>query len=239
MSLLIASFVAGLLTILAPCTISLLPIMLSSASKNDKWAPFIVALSLGGSVFVFTVLLKGSLIFIDIPFQWLQVVSGLLITSLGLFMLFPSLWTHIEVFFGLEKSNVLLHQANKRSGYAASILLGLALGPVFTTCSPTYLFILGTVLPTSLTQGIVYLVAYIVGLMIMLLVVGYSSKALLAKIKFAANPNGWLKKIISILLVVLGLAIMTGMDKLLEQKILETGYSGPIQIEDAILHEFK
>lgn len=239
MGLLLASFAAGLLTILAPCTISLLPIMLSSTTKADRRTPLIVALSLGVSVFLFTLLLKGSLVFIDIPFSWLQITSGLLITLLGIFMLLPSLWTNIEIFFGLEKSNALLHKASKQSGYFSSILLGFALGPVFTTCSPTYLFILGTVLPTSFSLGMVYLLAYILGLMIMLVGVGYGSKALLARIKFAANPHGWLKKVISILLIVLGVSIMTGLDKLFEQKILERGYSGPIQIEDSILENFK
>lgn len=239
MGLLIASFAAGLLTILAPCTISLLPIMLSSSTKADRRTPLIVALSLGLSVFLFTVLLKGSLVFIDIPFQWLQIASGLLITLLGVFMLFPSLWTSIEIFFGFEKSSALINQANKHSGHFSSIMLGFALGPVFTTCSPTYLFILGTILPTSFGLGMIYLLAYIFGLMIMLVGVGYGSKALLARIKFAANPQGWLKKVISILLIVLGVAIMTGLDKLFEQKILDWGYNGPIQIEDTILQNFK
>ncbi|MBP7056997.1 cytochrome C biogenesis protein [Candidatus Gracilibacteria bacterium] len=239
MGLLIASFVAGLLTILAPCTISLLPIMLSSATRADKRAPLVVALSLGASVFLFTLLFKGTLLFIAIPFHWLQIISGLLISLLGVFMLWPSLWTRIELFFGLERSTVLLQQAKKRSGLSASLLLGFALGPVFTTCSPTYLFILGTILPISFGLGMVYLLAYIVGLMIMLIAVGYGSKALMARIKFAANPNGWFKKVISVLLIVLGLSIMTGLDKLFEQGILETGYSGPIQIEDAILRDYK
>lgn len=239
MGLLIASFAAGLLTILAPCTISLLPIMLSSAIRGDRHAPMIVALSLGISVFLFTILLKGSLILFDIPFSLLQILSGLLIALLGLFMLIPSLWTNIEIFFGLEKSTALLDRAHKQSGHLSSVLLGLALGPVFTTCSPTYLFILGTILPTSFSTGMVYLVAYVLGLIIMLIGVGYASKAVLSKIKFAANPNGWLKKVISILLIVLGISIMTGVDKTLEQKILDIGYNGPVQIEDAILQNFK
>lgn len=239
MGLIVASFLAGLLTILAPCTISLLPIMLSSATKTDKRTPLIVALSLGVSVFLFTLLLKGSLVFIDIPFGVLQILSGLLIALLGIFMLFPMLWTRIELFLGLEKSNKLLHNAKGQSGIHSSILLGLALGPVFTTCSPTYLFILGTILPTSFGWGIVYLLAYIVGLMLMLVGVGYASKSILTKMKFASNPNGWIKRVISILLIVLGVAIMIGFDKLLEQKILESGYWGPIQIEESFLQNLK
>lgn len=239
MGLLIASFAAGLLTILAPCTISLLPIILSSATKNDRSTPLIVALSLGVSVFLFTILLKGSLVFIDIPFTVLQILSGLLIALLGLFMLFPMLWTRIELYFRLERSNEFLHQAKKHTGIYSSILLGLALGPVFTTCSPTYLFILGTILPANFSIGIVYLLAYIAGLMLMLIGLGYASKSILAKMKFASNPNGWIKKVISILLIVLGVSIMTGFDKLLEQKILETGYWGPIQIEENFLQNLK
>lgn len=239
MGLLLASFGAGLLTILAPCTISLLPIMLGSATKSDKRSPWIVALSLGISVFLFTLLLKGTVIFIDISFQWLQVVSGLLITFLGIFMFWPSLWTNIELFLGLETSHTLLQKASRQSGFLSSVFLGLALGPVFTTCSPTYLFILGTVLPVSLYLGSIYLMAYILGLIIMLLSVGYGSRLLLAKIRFAANPQGVLKKVISALLIVLGVSIMFGVDKIFEAWILEKGYSGPIEIENIFLQNFK
>ena len=154
-------------------------------------------------------------------------------------MLFPMLWTKIELFLGLEKSNKLLHHAKGHSVINSSILLGLALGPVFTTCSPTYLFILGTILPASFSLGVAYLLAYIVGLMLMLVGVGYASKSILTRMKFASNPNGWIKRCISILLIILGVGIMTGFDKLLEQKILETGYWGPIQIEESILQNFK
>ncbi|USN58208.1 MAG: hypothetical protein H6767_08005 [Candidatus Peribacteria bacterium] len=43
-----------------------------------------------------------------------------------------------------------------------SILVGISLGPVFSSCSPTYAIILAVILPTSFLFGLVNLFAYVV-----------------------------------------------------------------------------
>jgi hypothetical protein len=48
------------------------------------------------------------------------------------------------------------------------------------------------------------------------------------------NPNGWFKRILGILLIFSGFSVMTGLDKTIEAAILDTGYLGPIAIEEAI-----
>lgn len=67
-SLAFVSFIAGILTILAPCVLPVLPVILAgSLTEKEKWYPYLVTLSLALSIVIFTVLLKASTALIDIP----------------------------------------------------------------------------------------------------------------------------------------------------------------------------
>jgi len=224
MEFFIPSFIAGLLTILAPCSITLLPVMLSgSIGTKSVFRPLVVALSLGVSVFLFTLLLKVGTDLIDLDQGILIIISGVLLLLLGLTMVFPNYWDQIQVKLGLYKSEQLLEKTNTKDGMLGAVLMGAALGPVFSTCSPTYFFIIGTILPQDLGIGLTNLVIYSIGLVLMLLAVGYGGRAIVNKLKFAANPTGWFKRTLGFLLVLVGLAIATGFDKTIESFILDLG----------------
>ncbi len=224
MEFLVASFIAGVLTILAPCSVTLLPVMLSgSVTERNPWRPLVVALSLGISVFIFTLLFKVGTEFLPVDESMLKIAGGVLIFLLGLTMIFPSVWDHIQVKLGLYKTEALLEKTNQNKGFGGSIALGAALGPVFSTCSPTYFFILGTILPASLAVGLLNLGVYSLGLIVMLLAVGYGGRAVVMRFKFAANPQGWFKRLLGVILVIVGFLFLTGLDKTLETAILDAG----------------
>lgn len=83
MTLLLASFLAGILTILAPCVLPVLPVVLAgSLSEKQKWYPYLVILSLALSIVLFTVVLKVSTIFIDIPQSFWKYLSGGILIAL-------------------------------------------------------------------------------------------------------------------------------------------------------------
>jgi cytochrome c biogenesis protein CcdA len=68
LGLLPISFIAGILTILAPCVLPLLPIIIGgSLEEKSIRRPIIITLSLAASIVVFTLILKVSTAFIDIP----------------------------------------------------------------------------------------------------------------------------------------------------------------------------
>ncbi len=75
-ALLLSSFVAGILTILAPCVLPVLPVVLAGSVTEKKWwYPYLVTLSLALSVVLFTVLLKASTLLIDIPPSFWKILS--------------------------------------------------------------------------------------------------------------------------------------------------------------------
>jgi cytochrome c biogenesis protein CcdA len=240
MLLLIVSFIAGILTILAPCVLPVLPVILGS-SVNDKKAnkrkTLTIILSLGISVILFTLLLKVSTLFIDIPEYTWKIVSGIIILILGLVTIFPSLWENKFIAKLSRKSNIALGKGDQKKSFWGDVIVGASLGPVFSTCSPTYFIILATVLPVSPLLGLVYLLAYALGLCLALFAVALVGQRIVDKLGVAANPDGWFKKTLGIIFVIVAIGILTGADKKLQTYILDKGFFDVTKIEQRLLGE--
>jgi cytochrome c-type biogenesis protein len=236
MEFLLASFLAGILTVLAPCVLSLLPIILGGTlGQKNPWRPLAIAGSLGVSVIVFTLALKATTALIGIPPSFWRWFSGILILLFALTMVFPDQWGILSSKFGSGRNKKVMANSAKKEGLGGAILLGASLGPVFTTCSPTYSIILAIVLPANFWIGMLNLLVYSLGLMVLLLAIGYGGQAVTKRLRFAANPNGWFKKGLGILLIFTSVIIITGYDKKIEAWIIQQGYLGPILIEQQLL----
>ena len=229
MELLIVSFVAGVLTILAPCILPLLPVIIggTATEQKDYRAPFIITGSLAASLFVFSLLLKASTALLGVPVIVWQIISGSIIIAFGILMLWPGIWEKLGARLNIA-SNQLLAKASKKQGIGRHILVGAALGPVFSSCSPTYALIIATVLPVSFAQGITYLVAYVIGLSAVLLLIGLLGQRFVSKLGWASNPKGWFKRTIGVLFLIVGIAVIFGLDKQFQAFILESGLYDPI-----------
>lgn len=235
--LIILSFVAGALTVLAPCILPLLPVIIGgsslSAEKNETNSlrhAIVICVSLAVSVLVFSLLLKASTLLLGIPqFAW-QAVSGIIVILFGINLIFPMLWAKISIKLGIEnKSNRFLGQSTKKKGIMRDILIGAALGPVFASCSPTYALIVATILPQSFINGLIYLAIYCLGLASVLLAIGIAGQSLVKKLGWAANPNGWFRKTLGIIFVITGLVVIFGLDKQIQTLIIESGLYDPIK----------
>lgn len=237
MPLIILSFVAGILTVLAPCVLPLLPVIIgSSVSDEDKYKPYLVIAGLVGSITLFTVLLKAGTLLIGVdPLVW-KIISGSIVILFGINYLFPQLWDTINVYLGLSKnSDNLLNQAEKKRGVIGSLLIGGALGPVFASCSPTYALIIATILPVNLVEGLIYILVYNIGLALIMLLVILLGRQFIQKVKIFSNPNGIFKKTIGVIFILVGLSVIFGWDKALETYLLTSGIFDITVIEQQLL----
>lgn len=107
-----------------------------------------------------------------------------------------------------------------RSGKVGAIITGFALGPVFSSCTPTYAFILATVLPRNFAAGFAYLMAYIVGLTIVLLLIAVKGRKFLIRFTWAVDSHSRLRRSLGALFIV-GIAIGFGIDKKVELWVTE------------------
>ncbi len=241
MTLFIVSFIAGILTVLAPCILPLLPVILGGAvaEAGNKRRPFIITGSLAISVFVFTLLLKGSTALITVSPSFWSYISAFIFIAFGLTLLFPESWARFVLKIpGHNKPDRWITTGYGNSGsFWTDIVVGAALGPVFTTCSPTFFVILATVLPQSLATGVVDLGAYIIGLALSLLLISYIGQKLVDRLEWASDPKGWFKKLLGSLFIILALAIVLGWDKQVEADILRDGFFDVTNVEQSI-HQF-
>jgi len=239
MELILVAFVAGALTVLAPCILPLLPIVVGGAvvEGEHNWRrPFVIAASLGLSVILFTLLLKASTALLGVPQYIWHIISGGLVVTLGLVLLFPRLWEPLGARLNIF-SGKLLGKAGQKGGIAGAIVTGAALGPVFNSCSPTYAFILAAVLPTSLGIGLSAIVAYVLGLSLMLLLIALLGQRLIAMLGWAVNPSGWFRKALGVIFIIVGLFVVAGLDRVLQTYLVEQGFYDAISaFERNLLH---
>lgn len=252
------ALVAGMLTVLAPCSLSLLPVVLGGSlmpnaggvsqgaggvsagtaggsagsagvgsgsgalTVPDHSRALVVVGSLAASVVLFTLVLKASTALIAVPpavWRWL---SGGLLVALGIGLLAPSLWDRISFATGLSgRGSAALSRASRRGGRRGAVLTGLVLGPVFSSCSPLYGYVVVTVLPSSPVRGVALLLAYVAGLSVVLLAIALLGQRLVARLRFAADPEGPLRRVVGTVFVILGVLILTGLLTRIESGLLD------------------
>ena len=101
LGLTLVAFAAGVLTVLAPCVLPLLPVIVGGTAARTRadagiaerqwFRPLVIAGSLAASVIAFTLLLKATSALLGVPAWIWQAVSGVIVAVLGLTMLFPAL----------------------------------------------------------------------------------------------------------------------------------------------------
>src|SRR3990167_6793967 len=241
MLLLLISFIAGILTVLAPCILPLLPVIIGHSITDttpSRRRLFVVVASLGISVILFTLLLKASSLLIDIPQDFWKCISGGIIFLFGLTMVFPNLWEKFSLANTLSiKSNKVLTTGYQKNSVWGDVIIGASLGPIFSACSPTYFVILATVLPVSFFLGIIYLFTYVLGLSLALIVVALLGERIMAKVGKVSDPRGWFKKIFGVIFILVAIAIISGYDKKLQISLLDAGFLDVTKIEQKLLEK--
>ncbi len=224
MSLWLLSFVAGMLTVLAPCTLPLLPVLfwalIGGASKVRMRR---VLAAFWCAVLVLTIWLKVVFAGLPLDVQNLRYVSASIFIIFGAFLLFPhirdrlmaSLWTQ-------QRVDAFLQHPNSSLWY--DISLWVALWPLFNSCSPTYLLLVATILPAHLWQGIILTFFYIAWVTIMLAFLLYGGRAILRKLPWIMQVVSSTKYLLGIFMILLGLAIIRWLDKWLAEQIISLGW---------------
>ncbi|HQY34920.1 MAG TPA: cytochrome c biogenesis protein CcdA [Actinotalea sp.] len=230
------ALLAGALTTLAPCALSLLPVIVggSVSGPADGAAvrrALLVTGSLGASVFVFTLALKATTALIDVPPSVWRWISGGLLIALGVVAVFPELWDRVSVATGLSSRSARgLSAASRRGGTLGAVLTGAALGPVFTSCSPLFAYVVVTVLPAEPARGLALLTAYVIGLVSVLFAIALAGQRLVRRLRWAADPHSLFRRGLGVLFVVMGVLIATGLMQDVEAWVLENSPIAPWEI---------
>jgi len=208
------SFVAGVLTVLAPCVLPLFPMIVGrpSAHEPDPRRAFVIVGSLSAFVFLFALALNAVAALVHIPDIIWELFSGTLLFFFGLAMFKPALWDGIPaVNWMYRNSNRLVGKGFFKKSILGDALVGVALGPVFSSCNPTFLVVLALVLPAPFILGLWYLVAHIFGLCLALSAITLLGQKAIRILEVASDAKGWFKRGAGTVFMLFGISVLFGL----------------------------
>jgi len=213
------AFLAGILSLVSPCVLPMIPAVAASAMQSSKWG--LVTLALGISLaFAFAgTVLTFILLNLGISTEWLRYFSITLMLFMGATLLIPKLSDWLS--YGLSR---LTSSANsiqiEGSSAPMQFLIGITLGLVWLPCvGPT----LGTAIALASTgqnmvMAFVVMLSFGIGTAVPLVVLGHFSGKQLSKLKSTGKMG---KTILGVTLIFLAVIILTGVDRILEMWALE------------------
>ena len=233
MLLFTVSFLAGILTILAPCVLPVLPVILWGTLNESNYKRITTIIcSFVLSIIIFTFLLKVSTVFITIDQQIWKSISGGILIIFWMISIYPAVREQCKSLFGIKQ----ISWPKESKSLWWQILLWASLGPIFTTCSPTYTLIIATILPLSLITGTISIILYALGLWFAVGMVAVFGKTLIKKLNIISDGDGRFKKVLWIVIVITGIAIITGFDKKIETSIIDAGRFGITSLEQNLVN---
>jgi cytochrome c biogenesis protein CcdA len=150
--------------------------------------------------------------------------------------LFPSAWDSVSARLSLQaRSSAGLAKARNRDGLTGEILTGAALGPVFSSCSPLYAYVVASVVPAEPLRGVVLLAAYVIGLCGTLLVIALLGQRAVQRMGWLADPHGWFRRGLGVVFIVVGLFVATGLDRELQTWVIENSPIRPWELDSGFI----
>lgn len=130
------AFVAGLVTILNPCVLPLVPIVVASAAGKDRFGPAALALGLATSFASFGFLVVAFGFQLGIDERLVRVLAGLLLLLSGMVLLIPPAQAKLSALASplSNRAAQLLPGAGRGGGSGGQFMVGLLLGLVWAPC---------------------------------------------------------------------------------------------------------
>ncbi len=204
---LLFALLAGILTIAAPCTLPMLPILLgASIGRAGHLRPAMIALGFVVSFSAVALALGAITRAFDFDPNVLREAAAVLLLGFGLLMLWPAPfeWLSIRINGWLDLGNT---GATQREGAIGGLILGTTLGLVWTPCAGPVLGSILTLVATSKNLGWAgtLLVAYAIGAAIPMLGIAYGGQAATARVRSLARISPRLQQGFGV--VVIGFAL--------------------------------
>jgi cytochrome c biogenesis protein CcdA/thiol-disulfide isomerase/thioredoxin len=225
--LLAFAFISGIITILSPCILPVLPIVLSGSLGKGKARPFGVIAGFVLSFTFFTLALSAIVQALGIPADAMRYAAVGLIFLFGLVMLLPALSRLFEL--GVARSASLGQSASRlggaavgRTGFWGGIPVGLSLGLVWTPCvGPIMASVISLALTKRVDGGSVFItLAYSLGTAIPMLAIMIGGRTLLAQVPALTRHAAGIQRGFGALMIVLSLGIGFGFDRKIQAAIL-------------------
>lgn len=209
------AFMAGVIGLLSPCVLPMLPAIIASATQSSKKglvclaAGLSIAFALAGTLVTFMLLSAG------FSPDILRDITAVILVIMGLLLLFKSLSDRFS--YGLSRlvSFLPAYSNETHHGLFSQFMIGASLGLVWLPCvGPT----IGSAIALAsqgqdMLMAFTVMLAYGLGTAIPLIFIGSLAGSKMKNLRFSADIT---RKAMGVTFLLLGLAILTGFDHWLE-----------------------
>lgn len=232
--MLLIAFLGGILTILSPCILPVVPFLFARANRT----PGSMLLTLGGMVLTFALVSSLAVVSSD----WVLRASSVgRQVALGVMVLFALSLIFSRVGIWLARPLVSLGNrvdagAGRLGGPLASVLIGVATGLLWAPCAGP---ILGVILTGAMLQGAsagtsLLLLAYGLGSALSLGTLIFAGRGLAARLKLSLPVTAWLRRGSGVVVLLAAVAIATGAD---DRLLASTSSQGAASLEQSVLEK--
>ena len=211
---------AGILTTLSPCVLPLVPIVVATALAAHRLGPYALALGLTisfAAVGIFVAVLGASL---GLDQALFRNIAAIVLIAFGILLLSTRLQERVALAAsGLSAAGDSFISRLSMDGLAGQFVIGIVLGVVWSPCGGPTLGAATTLASQgqNMAQISLLMVIFGMGAGTPLVALGSVSRATMIRLRgsmLSAGKTG--KSILGIILVLLGIAILSGFDKSFE-----------------------
>lgn len=199
------ALVAGLASILSPCVLPVVPIIVTGTERDSRWRPLAIVLGLAGTFMAMGVATSLAGAAIAGKMFWIEKAAGGLIVIFGLLMFLDvNIFKQMAFFQRFQSSG-------PGSGLLGGLLVGASLGLIWIPCvGPMLSGVLALVATEGrVLQGVILLGVYALGFGIPMLVAAYASHLFRTRIRALQRFPLGLRLFSGTVLVAFGAYILT------------------------------
>jgi cytochrome c biogenesis protein CcdA/thiol-disulfide isomerase/thioredoxin len=226
------AFISGIVTILSPCILPILPVVLSGTTGRGKARPYGILAGFVISFVVFTLSLSALVSAFGISPDALRIVAVVIIALFGLVMLVPRLAKGFEIMaaraarlgsrVGMPERKSGKAPGFFSNGFVGGLPVGLSLGLVWTPCvGPIMASVISLAITQQVDGGAVFItLAYTLGTSIPMLAVMLGGRALLNKVPVLSRNSAKVQRVFGVLMLAVAISIGFGWDRRFQAGIL-------------------
>ncbi len=216
------AFLAGVITILSPCILPILPIVLSGSVGQGKRKPQGIVTGFVLSFTFFTLFLSALVKLTGISADALRGLSIIIILIFGVSLLLPQFQVLMEKLFSRLSNKFAVN--GTREGFGGGVLIGLSLGLIWTPCVGPIIASVITLAATSEVSFAAFFItlAYSLGTAIPMLAIMYGGRGLLQKVPWLLPNTEKIQKGFGVLMILTAIGIFFNIDRKFQTYILTT-----------------
>src|SRR6516225_5823699 len=213
------AFVAGVLSILSPCVLPILPIVLGAAASEHRWGPVVLAMGLAVSFVAIGLFVATVGYSIGLDTELFRNVAAALMIAVGVILLVPRFQERLALAGApLATWSDRHFGAARQGGLSGQISVGLLLGAVWSPCVGPTLGAASILAAQGRDLGeVAATMVFGLGAALPLAALGLLSREALSRWRTHLISGGaHARMLFAIVLVAIGVIVVTGLDKRIE-----------------------